>query len=867
MPSNRELSLSPLPERLDDGVETLGRLLGALRAESRSPEQLALLSELERTLQDMRDEHHRTLQQITRHAAGTALVASISTRFVSAGPEELDDAINDSLAAIGHFWDVDRSYLFALENGRHVSNTHEWCSEGVSPEIGNLQSVPEESIPWVMEHYRRLEPVHVPSVRDLPPEARADKEAFEAQSILSLVGVPMLSGDVMVGFFGLDAVRNPRNWSESDVFQLGMIANIFARALERQKAERLLCESDERFQLLARATQEYVYDWDLQTGRIWRNDQIFEMLGYPPDEVSDDPGWWPARIHPDDHERVVTSREEALEEGRTFWESEYRFQRKDGSWIYLLDRSYIARNSEGLPVRNIGAAVDLTRRREAEESLARSEKHLRALIENNSEIISIADRGGTIIKQNPSIERILGWGAAELVGTQWLDLVHPEDQAVFTLELDRCLSQPGIKGSVRHRCRHKEGGWQVFDSDIMDMTANPAVGGVVVNSRDVTERLALEQKLEQADRLSSLGYLAASVAHEFNNILMGIAPFAELIQRLHPHEAKVQTATRHIRESVDRGKRVSREILRFTRPAELTLQPLEIRSWLEGLKSELSSTLPATITVELELPEKPLSILADRAQLDQVFTNLAFNARDAMPNGGVFSICARLETKDAIFPFVSLPHPEAFLHFVIRDTGHGMPAETMRHIFEPLFTTKGIGGTGLGLAIVHQIVTRHGGETAVESTPGSGTSFNLFLPLADHVAEPTGIVAVKDSLTRPCRVLLVEDEDSVASGLVAVLKMEGFEPSVADRGLKAVGAIESFRPDLVLLDLGLPDIDGADVYRDIRKRWPKLPVIFSTGHGDRERIEEIVGDSQFEVLEKPYDTDTLLAAILGTACK
>jgi CheY-like chemotaxis protein len=198
------------------------------------------------------------------------------------------------------------------------------------------------------------------------------------------------------------------------------------------------------------------------------------------------------------------------------------------------------------------------------------------------------------------------------------------------------------------------------------------------------------------------------------------------------------------------------------------------------------------------------------------------------------------------------------VRLTVSDNGIGMSDETIHHIFEPLYTTKAT-GTGLGLAVTHQIVKRHAGEIFVESREGKGTSFHLFLPRteAEEAAEGSSVLPFRKP-ARHTRVLLVEDDAAVSEGLLAALEEEGLEVSAVDRGALAVDAVRRVSPDAVVLDVGLPDMSGADVYLQIAEEWPDLPVIFSTGHGDMGRLERFLERPNVDYLMKPYGTDVLL---------
>jgi signal transduction histidine kinase len=221
--------------------------------------------------------------------------------------------------------------------------------------------------------------------------------------------------------------------------------------------------------------------------------------------------------------------------------------------------------------------------------------------------------------------------------------------------------------------------------------------------------------------------LAATIAHEFNNVLMGISPFIEVLGRGGLAPERRLTALRHMAKSVQRGRRITEEILRFTNPPEPLFEPVQLWEWAQAVAHEMQPLLDSRCTFTLDRIDRTLRARADAGQLHQVVSSLIVNARDAMPDGGRITLGISRETPGSRLDFGVVPHVERFAHIIVRDEGSGMSAETRRHLFEPLFTTKQH-GIGLSLAIAHQVIQRHDGLIFVESAPGKGTSFHLFLP-------------------------------------------------------------------------------------------------------------------------------------------
>ena len=498
--------------------------------------------------------------------------------------------------------------------------------------------------------------------------------------------------------------------------------------------------------------------------------------------------------------------------------------------------------------------TDAQLRETARAELTDSESRYRSVVEGASEIIFSVAPTGEVLTLNPAFEVVTGWKVKDWIGQPFAGLLTDEDKDAKLELFASMLREPRhvrMQASIR-------GASGVV---LVDVASSPrVVQGEVTEvygfARDITEERRLTGKLEQATRLSSLGRLAATVAHEFNNVLMGILPFTEVLRRDAGASEGMMTAVDQIARSVKRGKRITEDILRFAQPAEPMVAPLNVAVWLEALAGETRSLVGEKYSVDVEVARGDLYISADQHQMHQALVNLILNARDAMPGGGRIRISARVEDPDARFSFGTVETPERYAHLIVEDAGIGIGHDTIAHIFEPLFTTKK-NGTGLGLPVTRQVVARHGGEIFVETEAGRGTKFHLFIPLAVNV--PLSVTPDAASTGKRCaRILLVEDDTTVASGLVALLELEGVEVSVVTTGAAVLPAIAESRPDAVVLDIGLPDIDGTAVFRSVSEVYPDLPVVFSSGHGDASQLERFLARPHVGFLLKPYDIGALL---------
>jgi CheY-like chemotaxis protein len=361
--------------------------------------------------------------------------------------------------------------------------------------------------------------------------------------------------------------------------------------------------------------------------------------------------------------------------------------------------------------------------------------------------------------------------------------------------------------------------------------------------RDVTESRTITRKLEESKRMSSLGQVAASLAHEFNNVLMGIQPFAEVIGRKAGDLPGVSDAVGHITRAIARGKRASQEILRFASPKEPQLFTIDAHHWLPGFLGQLRAALPPTIAFSSWIEPGVRFLRGDREHLEQVITNLVFNARDALACGGNIHVG------------VSPATAAGLVRISVADDGPGINPAVLDRIFEPLFTTKR-NGTGLGLAIARRLMERQGGAITVENRPERGTVFHVLIPAAEGVKN----VARDDGHAAPGvrRILLVEDDPMAGAGLEELLKSEGFETTWVRAAGEACEAARHARPEVAIIDINLPDGSGVDLVPLLRAEHGELPIVISTGHVELDHIDE---ESRILSLMKPYELSDLLAAI------
>ena len=440
------------------------------------------------------------------------------------------------------------------------------------------------------------------------------------------------------------------------------------------------------------------------------------------------------RDYPDDTREIM----ERLRRGERLEHYETLRQAKDGTVLSVSLTISPIREENGTIVGASTIARDITDRKRSEQELRRSRQALqeselrfRSLVQNSSDIITVLGAEGEIRYESPSIERILGYKPENLVGKRVFDFVHPDDRSRVEAIFREHLPIPGSIAPLELRFRHNDGNWRTLEATANNLLHEPGVAGIVVNSRDISERKRTEDVLHATEKLATTGRLAAAIAHEINNPLEGVTNLLYLLENHASLDATARRYARMAQEEVARVARIARQTLAFYReptvPVEVNLAEL-VQGLLELYTHKLQSR---RVTLEKRL-EDSTPITASPGELRQVLSNLLGNALDAVPEGGAIKV--------HVFQSRDWRHRwQEGVRITVADNGHGIPQEHRRSIFDPFFTTKGEKGTGLGLWVSHGIVQKYGGSIHVHSSvrPGhSGTCFSLFFPYLTVAESP-----------------------------------------------------------------------------------------------------------------------------------
>ncbi len=620
----------------------------------------------------------------------------------------------------------------------------------------------------------------------------------------------------------------------------------------------------------------YVYDL-IEQRNVFTNRPLAALLGYSPEQVRAMGSHLLASIvHPDDIPRVVAHHAEManLAEGQVV-EIEFRVRTALGDWLWLHAwESVLTRNAAGRTCRFLGIAHDVTARvraedelRESQRLLAESEQRWRSIVENPFDFVVVIDRAYKYTFVNfvaPGLEMEALIGKATPFDFVSKD-DHPAMQAAFDTVFNdgRAASYDVYVPSMDK--------W--FSSLVGPIREGNVVTHASVLTRDITAerrmqeqaRLAEEQvrlmetKLAQSAKLEAVGQLAGGIAHDFNNLLTGIAGIADLLtHRLGPGDVNLADLN-DLREAVSRGAGLTRQLLAFSRHQPIAHTVVDLNLLLADTTRMLRRLIREDIELEFPEADEAHFIRADRTQMEQVLLNLALNARDAMPRGGRLRFTV---TGAEVDESARHEHPEArpgsYVRLGVQDSGTGMDAAIVGRIFEPFFTTKPIGaGTGLGLAVVHGIVQQSGGFIQVRSTPGQGSTFDIYLPRGEP-GEDLGKATPTRQRGGNETILLVED-DALAQRLTRkLLEILGYKVESAGRGDDALQRAEGgLKFDLLLTDILLPGLDGYSLHQRLRRIHQGLATVFMSGYTADVFADKGIGEIGAAFLQKPFSHDEL----------
>ena len=642
---------------------------------------------------------------------------------------------------------------------------------------------------------------------------------------------------------------------------------------DQRQTEKALRESEERFRRIANSAPALMW--------VTRIDRVRDFVNEAYAEFACGPGCdheeartldWRAKIHPDDVDRIVAE-SIAGEASLQPFTLEGRYLRHDGEYRWLRTVSQPRFGADGELVGFIGVGSDITLakehelelRRQVEQQtaqLAASEAQFRAVFEAALEVMVLLKPDGTVLAVNNRREAWRHPNPAESIGYKLWDAptmrAYPEHIP---------LLKKGIAAAARGKVFTTEVKMEraAMTTAYLDVSVLPvrADDGKIIyllfEARDITELKVAQEQLRQSQKMEALGQLTGGIAHDFNNLLTVVVGGLDIIAK-RADDAKLKRYADNALAAAERGARLTGQLLAFSRVQRLEVRPTYVAPLIQNMRPLLRNVLGPGVNKQFELDETMIAVMADPTQLEVAVLNLAINARDAMPDGGVLTFSTRpvsvqddAEIEDG-----------DYIELTISDTGTGMPPEVVERAFEPFFTTKEVGkGTGLGLSMVYGMARQSGGAARIESTPGKGTAVRLLLRKAEEAAAEASVIAeepVGSSLPfAPVSVLVIDDDPDVRTFIAASLEEQGYRVRVASDGREGLAALERETPDLIVLDFIMPGLSGAEVARKIRAKRPKQPILFVSGYSETDAVKRTAPDAP--LLAKPFRAEALQKAV------
>lgn len=646
------------------------------------------------------------------------------------------------------------------------------------------------------------------------------------------------------------------------------VALLKGRLSAQERTEAELRASEEKYRQLVDNAQEAVYV--IQNG-VFRfvNPMCATLTGYPQAELLGKSMY--DFVPESKRDRVREHHHRILEDGESVAAEAISFVSRSGEQRWLLV-SAVRIEWEGRPA-TLNFASDITERRRTEESLILSEMRFRALIENAPDGIVLVHPQKGMIFASPAARRMFGYGPEVVITLDPNTHTHPDDLAMVLVALDDLMRNPAQMKTLQYRFRRQDGSWLWIESCFTNLIEVPGIEAIVMNFRNIEDRKRaeaeqqrLQQQLVQAQKLESIGRLAGGVAHDFNNLLMSIMNYVELCREHVGKEQPIRGWLDEVTSDAERSAALTRQLLAFARRQPIAPRIVDFNDAVAGLLTLLRRLIGEDINL-VWMPGASLwPVKVDPSQIDQILANLCVNARDAISGAGRISI----ETGNTVITSATCADhadavPGEYVRLSVRDSGCGMKPEVLAHAFEPFFTTKAVGeGTGLGLATVYGIVRQNGGFIDVNSEPGTGTTFLIYLPRfagAVAVASAEGVAALPQG--RGETILLVEDEKSLRVTCSLFLRARGYNVLVAENPAVALelagrhpGAIQ-----LLVTDVVMPGMDGRQLSERLAATRPGMKCLFMSGYTADVISHRGVLDQGIPFLEKPFSRDELVRRV------
>lgn len=807
-----------------------------------------------------------TLQDITERKRAEDFedeLLQLSLQLTGIPGHEIPSAINMALTRIGSFLGADRAYIFELNPmDNTMSNTYEWCNDGINPEIDNLKNIPVEALPIWMEHLMRFENIIIPSVEDLPETWDLVREMLEPQGIKSLIVIPILIDIQLIGFVGLDSVLKHKEYDTSEINILQVWSNMLSGLINNQRKELIIEQTRRNYETFFNTIDDFLFVLDEQGNILHTNDTVISRLGYTPDELLDKSV---LMLHP------VERREEA---GRIVGEM------LDGTTDFC-PVPLLAKNSSQISVETrvkpgfwdgkpviFGVSKDVSKIRLSEEKFSKA-------FHSNSALMAISEvKGGRFIDANDTFKRTLGYSLDEIIGKTPTELNIYENQDISSTIYENLQKNIAVR-EIEIGIRKKTGEILVglFSADYINVGNELCILAVVV---DITERIQNEEEIRKAKNEAESANLAKSeflsrMSHELRTPMNSILGFAQLMEmgELIPAHRK---GVNHILKSGKHLLDLINEVLDISRieagRISLSMEPIRLSNViLEMIDIVLPQVTSRNQTIKLiESPENQLFVLADNQRLKQVLLNLFTNAFKYNHEGGFVQIKTELRQADS--------NEKPVIRISVIDNGIGIKPAEINKLFLPF---ERIGaekteteGTGLGLNVVKKLTEAMGGKVGVESNPGEGSTFWIELENIEYqkvLAESALLATNKGTPEFIKSGTILYFEDNVSNIELIDWVIENYRPQfqlvTSISGKNAVDLVKDRKPDLILLDLDLPEVHGSEVFQNLQadSEISSIPIVIISANAMSHQIKNMLKAGARDYLTKPIEIPVFLKMV------
>ncbi len=665
--------------------------------------------------------------------------------------------------------------------------------------------------------------------------------------------------------------------------QIAMIGTVLD-ITERKRMEEALRKSEQEFRTLAEAVPQMIWATRPDGENIYCNQKWVDYTGLTLEEIIGD--GWSKPFHPDDQQRARDASQLATQNGSPY-SLECRLRRADGAYRWWLIRGVPFRNPSGEIIKWFGTCTDIEDHKHAEEALRESAERLQFVLQGSQLGFWDWNLATNEVKRNDQWANMLGYQLHEIEFSvkQWIDFVHPDDQARALQAVQDHLEGRTPTHRIEYRMRTKDGHYKwIFDqAQVVKRDSNGRALRMSGTHTDIehlkraeAERERLEAQNRQLQKAESLGRMAGAIAHHFNNQLQAVMMNLDMATDELPHNAGASQYLAEAMQAARKAAEVSRLMVTYLGLTQVKHELLDLAGVYQRYLPMLRAVIPQHVILKTDLPAPGPSIQANANQLQQVLTNLLTNAWEASGDKPE-TIRVTVKTVPANdiptvnrFPIDYQLRDEAYACLEVADAGTGIPESDIEKIFDPFFTTK-FTGRGMGLAATLGIVRAHHGAITVESEPGRGSIFRVFIPLAAKAVPPTSDPMGKATTPEmACTVLLVEDELTSRNVVAIALKRMGFTVLTAADGVEAVELFRQHQAIIrcVLCDLTMPRMNGWETLTALRQLAPGLPVILASGYGEDQVMEGHHPEMPQAFLGKPYELKELrqtLARVLAPA--